>query len=594
MKSSARAPQTLRFGVFELDLRSGELRKQGRRIRLEGQPVQVLIKLLEKPGELITREDLRKELWPADTFVNFEQSLNAAVKRLRHALGDAAANPRFIETLARRGYRFIAPVNSAVAPATPETQRPRAVESLAVLPFVNADADPETEYLADGITESIIHHVSRISSVRVMARSTVFRYKDKTSDPRTVGRKLNVDAVLLGRLQQRGDALLIAAELVDVQNGWRLWGEQYNRKLADILSVEEEMSREISEKLRVQLSGADRSMLAKRYTQSTEAYQDYLKGRYHLNRLTEEGLRKAIEHFERAIQRDQTYALAYAGLADSFGLLGFMGLAPAAEVMPKAKEAAMRSIAIDDGLAEGHASLAGVLKNYDWDWIGAEREYTKALELNPRLASGHRMYAAFLAALGRADQSLRASQLAVELDPFSLAIRVEVAYNLYMGRNYERALEEVLRTLDLEPQFAPAQSILGCIYEQQGRYDQALTALERARDLSGAHPATRASLIHILAAAGRMPEARELLISLEDLSRRRHVSGFWMALAYAGVGETSTAIEALYKAYDQRDVVLVWVGVEPRLDSLRREPRFAELLRRMGLPELADTAHAGQ
>lgn len=594
MESSARAPRTVRFGVFDLDLRSGELRKQGRRIRLEGQPVQVLIKLLEKPGELVTREDLRKELWPSDTFVNFEQSLNAAVKRLRHALGDAPANPRFIETLARRGYRFIAPVSTGAATSTSGIQRPRAVESLAVLPFVNTDADPETEYLADGITESIINHVSRLSGVRVMARSTVFRYKDKTNDPRAVGRKLNVDAVLLGRVQQRGEALFVGAELVDVQNGWQLWGDQYNRKLADIFSVEEGMSREISEKLCVQLSGTDRSLLAKRYTQSTEAYQDYLKGRYHLNRLTEDGLRKAIEYFERAIQRDQSYALAYTGLADSFGLLGFMGLAPAADVMPKAKEAARRAIVIDDGLAEGHASLAGVFKNYDWDWAGAEREYAKALELDPRFANGHRMYASFLAAVGRAEQSVRASRLALELDPFSLPIRVELAYNLYMGRDYEQALEEVLRTLDLEPQFAPAQSILGCIYEQKGRYDEAITAIERARDLSGAHPATQASLIHILAAAGRLQEARDFLNKLEDLSVRRHVSSFWMALAYAGVGDTSAALDELYKAYEQRDVILVWLGTEPRVDPLRSETRFAELVRRMGLSPLADSARSGR
>src|SRR5579872_1132176 len=278
MEPLARTSPSVRFGVFEFDLRSGELRKQGRRIRLEGQPVQVLIKLLEHSGELVTRGELRKELWPADTFVNFEQSLNAAVKRLRQALGDSPANPRFIETLARRGYRFIAPVDAAgVRPPATSPGR-RTVESLAVLPFGNTDADPETEYLADGITESIINNVSRLSAVRVMARSTVFRYKDKTLDPRAVGRKLNVDAVLLGRVQQRGDALLVGAELVDVQNGWQLWGEQYNRKLADIFSVEEEMSREISEKLRVRLSGEDRSLLAKRHTQSTEAYQDYLKG----------------------------------------------------------------------------------------------------------------------------------------------------------------------------------------------------------------------------------------------------------------------------------------------------------------------------
>ncbi len=590
---SPRTPLTVRFGVFELDLRSGELRKQGRRVRLEGQPVQVLIKLLEKPGELVTRQDLRRELWPADTFVNFEQSLNAAVKRLRHALGDLPTNPRFIETLARRGYRFVAPVSSAAA-VMPESPRPRVVESLAVLPFVNMDADAETEYLVDGITESIINHLSRLTAVRVMARSTVFRYKDKTLDPRAVGRKLNVDAVLLGRVQQRGDALLVGAELVDVQNGWQLWGEQYNRKLADIFSVEEEMSREISEKLRVRLSGEDRSLLAKRHTQSTEAYQDYLKGRYHLNRLTADGLKKGIEYFERAIQSDENYALAYAGLADAYGLLGFMGMAPAAEVMPKAKQAARRAISIDDGLAEAHASLAGIFKNYDWDWTAAEREYAKALHLNPRFAIGYRMHASFLAATGRKEQSLRASRMALELDPFSLPIRMELAYNLYMGRDYERALEEALRTLDLEPQFAAAQSILGWIYEQQGRHSEAMETAERARELSAGHPASVASLSHILMTAGREQQARELLAQLEERARGQHVSPFWIAVAYTGTGQIAMAIEQLYKAYDQHDVMLVWLGTDPRLDPLRREPRFTELLRRIGLERPEDTARSGR
>ncbi len=556
--------------------------------------MQVLIKLLERPGELIMREDLQNELWPADTFVNFEQSLNAAVKRLRQALGDAPANPRFIETLARRGYRFIAPVSSASANSDGAALPPRAIESLAVLPFGNTDSDPEAEYLADGITESIINHVSGLSGVRVMARSTVFRYKDKTFDPRALGRKLNVDAVLLGRVQQRGDALLVGAELVDVQNGWQLWGEQYNRKLVDIFPVEEEISGEISEKLRLRLSGEDRSRLAKRYTQSTEAYQDYLKGRYHLNRLTEDSLKKGIEYFERAIQRDRSYALAYTGLADAFGLLGFMGLAPASEVMPKAKEAARRAIQIDDGLPEAHASLAGIFKNYDWDWAAAEHEFKKALALNPRYANGHRMYAAYLAAVGRSEESLRESRLALELDPLSLPIRLEVAYNRYMAHDYERALDEALRTLELEPQFAPAQSILGQIYEQQGRYDEAIAASESARDLADGHPATLASLVHIHAGAGRTQEASELLGKLADISRLQHVSPYWLALAYEGVGETCAALDNLEKAYEQHDVILVWLGTEPRFDKLRSEPRFAELLRRIGLSLAADSARSGR
>jgi TolB-like protein/Tfp pilus assembly protein PilF len=583
----------VRFGVFEFDLRSGELRKQGRRIRLEGQPVQVLIKLLERSGELVTRVELKKELWPADTFVNFEQSLNAAVKRLRQALGDSPANPRFIETLTRRGYRFIAPVDAAAVSAPSAVPIRRLVESLAVLPFGNTDSDPETEYLADGITESIINHVSRVSAVRVMARSTVFRYKDKTLDPRAVGRKLNVDAVLLGRLQQRGDALLVGAELVDVRNGWQLWGDQYNRKLADIFAVEEEISKEIAEKLRLRLSGEERGRLTKRYTESTEAYQDYLRGRYHWNRLTEEGLRKGIEYFEGAIGRDPNYALAYTGLADSYGLLAFFGLAPALAVMPKAKEAARRAIEIDDGLAEAHASIAGIFKIYDWDWAAAEREYKKAIELNPNYATAHRMYASYLAAVGRAEESWREGKLAHELDPFSLVISMEIAWNCYMARDYERAAEEALRTLDLEPQFAAAQSTLGLVYEQKGQYEEALLALEKTRAAAGDHPSTLAALSHTLASAGRREEAQAMLGQLAQFSQEHHVSPFWLAVARAGVGEKATALDALDQGFEQHDVMLVWLGTDPRLDALRGEPRFIHLLRRMGLKPLAGSARSG-
>ena len=589
------SPQRTRcFGLFEFDPRSGDLRKQGRKVRLEGQPVQILIKLLDRPGELITREELQRELWPADTFVNFEQSLNAAVKRLRHALGDSPDNPRFVETLARRGYRFIAPVSTPAGASASQPLPLPAIGSLAVLPFGNADTDPGTEYLADGITETIINHLSQLPSLRVMARSAVFRYKDKTLDPRAVGRKLNVDAVLLGRVLQRGEGLLVGAELVDVQNGWHLWGEQYNRRLADIFAVEEEISREISEKLRLRLTGESSSRLGKRYTQSTEAYQDYLRGRYHLSRLMEGGLKKAIECFQGAIQRDPNYALAYAGLADSLGLLGFMGLAPAAEVMPEAKQAARRAVEIDDSLPEAHVALAGIFKNYDWDWAAAEREFKKALDLNSNYANGHRIYASYLAAVGRPEEALREIRLALELDPFSLPIRVESAYNSYMARNYERALEEALRTLDLEPEFAPAQSILGQIYERQGRYEEAVAALEKARTLANEHPATLAGLAQVLASAGRIEEARVFAGRLTESSRQQHVSPFWLAVAYAGIGERTAALGALEKAYEQHDVILVWLGTEPRLDSLRAEPRFIEILRCIGLTPRADSAGSGR
>jgi len=593
MDSRSQWPRALRFGVFEFDLRSGELRKQGRKIRLEGQPVQILIKLLNRPGEVITREELQKELWPSDTYVNFEQSLNAAVKRLRQAWGDSPGNPRFVETLARRGYRFIAPLSGLADGPRLAVQQAPTVQSLAVLPFVNAEADPETEYLADGITESIINQLSQLTIMRVMSRSTVFRYKDKSLDPRLVGRKLNVDAVLLGRVLQRGDALLVVAELVDVQNGWQLWGEQYNRKMIEIFAVEEEMAREISDKLRLRLTGEDRSRLAKRHTQSSEAYQDYLRGRYHWNRLTEEGIKKGIEYFKRAIERDPHYALAYAGLADSYGLLGFFGIASAAAVMPKAKDAARRAVEIDDGLAEAHASLAGIFKIYDWDWAASEREYKRAIELNPNYATGHRMYAAFLAAVGRPHEAMHESRLALELDPFSLVISMEIAWNCYMARDYRRAAEEALRTLELEPQFPAAHSTLGIAYEQEGRYDEAIAAIEKARAATEGHPATLSALAHAFAGAGRIDEARALTDRLTELSARQYIAPFWMAVAYAGVGEAAPALEELEKAFEQHDVTLVWLGRDPRLDGLRAEPRFRELLRRIGLLPNAGSARAG-
>jgi TolB-like protein/Tfp pilus assembly protein PilF len=593
MEPLPKSTGVLRFGVFEFDLRSGELTKQGRKIRLEGQPVQVLIKLLARPGELVTREELQKELWPSDTFVNFEQSLNAAVKRLRQALRDDPGNPRFVETLARRGYRFIAPVGTGRGAGWPPSDPPAAaVESLAVLPFGNTAADPETEYLADGITESIINLLSGLPGIRVMARSTVFRYKDKPLDPRSVGRKLNVQAVLLGRVLQRGDSLVVGAELVDVQNGWHLWGEQYNRRLSDIFAVEEQISREISEKLRLRLTGEDRTKLAKRYTESTEAYQDYLKGRFHWNQMSEEGLKKSIEYFARAIQRDPNYALAYAGLSDSFGLLGFFGLTPPSVAMPKAKEAALRAIELDDALAEAHAALAGVLKVHDWEWAAAEREYKRALELNPNYATAHRMYASYLTAVGRPEEAMREIGRAQELDPLSLVISMEISWNSYMAREYDRAAEEALRTLDLQPQFAPAQHVLGLAHEQKGRFEESIAALEQARTASAGNAALLGALGPVLASAGRTDEARAVLEQLTESSRQQFVSAYWPAMIHASLGEIPAALAWLERGCQEHDVWLVWLGADPRLDGLRKERRFTDLIRRIGLVPNAGSAGA--
>lgn len=573
----------VRFGVFEFDFRLGELLKSGRRVKLQGQPIQILSVLLERRGELVTREELQRRLWPADTFVDFEHGLNAAVKRLRQALGDSPDEPRFVETLARRGYRFIAPVEVESEEADDAPPSPRAIRSLAVLPFENVGGDPETEYVSDGLTECLINNLSQLSSVRVVARATAFRYKSKQVDPREVGRALGVEALLVGRVAQRGDSLHISAELVEAENGWQLWGEQYSRRASDMLAVQSEISRQITERLRLRLTGEDEARLAKCYTKSCEAYRDYLQGRYHWNKMTADSLHKSVHYFRQAIEKDSNYALAYAGLADAYSLCGFYGLLQPRAAMEKAKAAALRAVALDDDLAEAHASLAGVKKNHDWDWPAAEREYRRALELNPRYATAHRVYADYLLAVGRPEEAMREIELAQDQDPLSLVICVEAAWHFYMARDYGRAVEQSLRTLEMEPAFHPAHYSLGLAYEQQSRFDEAVAAFERARDGSGGNPAALAALGHVFAAMGREREAREVLIELEELSRRTYVSPFWPAIVCAGLGEADAALEWLERAYAERDVWLVWLKVDPRLDPLRPDARFRNLLWRVFL-----------
>lgn len=572
----------IRFGVFEFNPEASELRKRGLKINLLGQPVRILAMLIERPGELVTREEIQRALWPADTFVNFEHSLNAAMKRLRRALGDSPDNPRFVETLPRRGYRFIAPVDRTV-PVGAESRSSGAIDSVAVLPFENGSRDPEAEYLSDGITESIINSLSRLSSIRVMARSTVFRYKDRELDPRSAGRELKVQAVLTGRVLLRGEALLIGAELVEVRNGWQLWGEQFNRKLSEIFTVEEEISRDISEKLRVHLTGEDRSRLAKRYTHNPHAYSDYLRGRYCWNKMTAEGLRESVIFFEQALKKDPDYALAYAGLADSYVLFAFFPLAPPAEMMPRAKQAALKALALDDTLAEAHAALASVKKFHDWDWRSAEASCRRALALNPNYANGHRLYASLLSAQGRTTEALREILLAQELDPLSLVIGMEAAWHCYMGRDYDGAIEHATSTLAMEPAFASAQHILGIAYEQKGRFDAAIAALENAVSGAKGNPGTLGSLGHALAAAGRTAESETLLRQLESIRSQTYIPPYSPALINAGLKRTDAALDCLEDCVRQHDPYLVWLKSDPRFDLLHGDSRLENLLSRVGL-----------
>ena len=421
--------RAVRFGAFEVDRQAREVRKRGLRLKLQEKPFQILEMLLERPGEVVTRQELRKRLWP-ETYVGFDRSLNTAINTLRRALGDSPENPRFVETYSRRGYRFIAPLDTAEVAAPPITQPLR---SVAILPFENVGADPELEYLSDGITESIISSLSQLPSVRVMARSAVFRYKGQGVDPQAVGRDLRLHAVLTGRVVPRGDSLTIGAELVEVQNGWRLWGEVYTRSLSEIFAVQEDIAKEIASNLSLRLTGEEKRVFPKRHTGNVEAYREYLKGRYYCNKMNPDALRKSVGCFQQAIEKDPHYALAYAGLADAYNLFAFFGLRPAKEVMPLAKEAALEALQLDETVAEAHVTLGSIRDIYDWDWQAGEQEYRRALELNPSYPAGHHGYADHLAAVGRTQEGIREILQAQELDTLSLVYSMEIAWNWFMA-----------------------------------------------------------------------------------------------------------------------------------------------------------------
>ncbi|MEK6322223.1 MAG: protein kinase [Acidobacteriota bacterium] len=452
------------------------------------------------------------------------------------------------------------------------------LQSIAVLPFVNVNADPNTEYLSDGITESIINSLSRLPNIAVISRSSAFRFKGQQADPQAAGRDLNVQAVLTGRVVQRGDTLSISTELVDVRNNHQLWGEQYNRKLSDIFAVQEEISKEISEKLRVRLGSEEKKQLAKHYTEDTEAYQIYLKGRYYWNKRTEEGLRKSVEYFDQAIEKDPNYALAYAGLADSWFTAGWYRYAVPKEAYTKAKTAAMRALAIDDGLAEAHASLAIVKQTYDLDWSAAESEFKRAIELNPGYANAHHRYSLFLPIMGRMDEAIREAKRAQELDPLSLIINENLGDILYLARRYDEAIEQLKKTLELDPTFRVARGTLAKVYEVKGMYDEMFE-----QRMKGAPPEVVARRRQIYAASGRKGLLQNTLDSMLEDSKKDYVSAYDIANVYALLDQKDQAFVWYNKALEERSILFTYLIADPRFDNLRSDPRFADLLRRVGL-----------
>jgi eukaryotic-like serine/threonine-protein kinase len=477
---------------------------------------------------------------------------------------------------------------TATAPVRKRRSR-QAIDSLAILPLVNASGDPNAEYLSDGITESIINSLSQIPKLRVMARSTVFRYKGREVDPQTVGRELGVRAVLTGRVLQLADYIVIGTELVDAADGSQLWGEQYRRSVLDIFAVQEAISREISGKLRLKLTGAEKKRLTKRYTENTEAYHLYLKGRYYENKFfNEAALRRAIECFQQAIERDPTYALAYAGLADCYIKLSTFNVAPSKEGFAKARAAVLKALEIDDKLAEAHTSLARIKSSFDWDWLAAEEEFRRAIELNPNYATAHHLYGRHLMIMGRFDEAAVEIRRASELDPLSLLINADLSAPLFFARQYDRAIESLRETLEMDPNFALAHVRLGGAYEFKGMYEEAIAEYQRAIELSGSsadNSTMSAMLAHSYAASGRGDQARDILNRLKEQSQRGYVSPCDIAEVHAALGEEDQAFEWLEKAYELRSSDLRFLRVSQLMDSLRSDPRFADLLRRVGLAE---------
>jgi serine/threonine protein kinase/Tfp pilus assembly protein PilF len=463
--------------------------------------------------------------------------------------------------------------------------RDASIDSIAVLPFENRSVDAETEYLSEGLAESLIYRLSQLPNLRVTPPSVALHYKDKQADAVKAGNELGVSAVLSGRIIQRGDNLTISAELVDVRNNKLLWGEQYDRKISDLLQTQREIAREIVEKLRLRVSGEEKG-LAKHYTENNDAYQLYLKGRFYWNKRTEDAMRKALAYYQQAIQTDPNFALAYSGLADAYDLLGAAdasgGMSPH-EAMPKAKAAALKALEIDDTLAEPHVSLAHVKYYYDRDWASAEREYRRAIELNPNYPTAHQWYAVYLMSAGRFNEAVAENRRAQELDPLSLPINMTLGWVLLNARQYDQSAEQLRKTLEMDPNFLLAHHRLGLVYQQQGKYDEAMAEFKQVLNLSPGKPLGIATLAHAYALAGKRAEAQKGLAELQELSKQRYVSSFSIALIYAALGDKDQAFVWLDKADKERDANMARLEVDPRLDALRSDPRFADLERRMGL-----------
>jgi TolB-like protein/DNA-binding winged helix-turn-helix (wHTH) protein/Tfp pilus assembly protein PilF len=634
MQQDTHLPMRLRFGVFEADLSARELTKLGKRVWLQEQPFQLLAMLLEKPGELVTREELQASLWP-QTVVDFDHGLNKAISKIRDALGDSADNPRFVETIARRGYRFLADVTVVgskqikTAPAQigisdPQMQDDRgaskrrlrcvaawtmlglalslllvvfliralstsssylpAIRSVAVMPLENLSGDASQDYFADGMTDELITHLAQISSLRVISRSSVMSYKTVHKSLAEIARELNVEAVVEGSILRSGERVRITAQLIRVPADQHIWAQSYEGNFGDMLTVQSHVAQAIADQIRVNLSRNEQAALQKSKSVNAEAYDAYLKGRYYWNKRTGEGLKQAIEYFKRSIAMDPSNAEAYAGLADSYALSGdweYGVLAPA-EAFAQAKAAANEALALDDSLGEAHTSLAFVLDLYGWDWDAAEKQYQLAIRLSPGYATAHHWYAFHLLVMGRNSEGIFELRKAENLDPLSLIIGADVADALCIAHLFDESVQQSQRTLALDANFALGHFVLGQALVQKRQHEAAIAEFQKAIELSGHRAVFDSNLAYAYAVSGRKAEALKIAKDLEVRPNSNPSANANIALIYVGLGDRDQAMTWLNKAFDARFNPSILL--RPGFDSLRSDLRFQELWRRIGLP----------
>jgi len=568
----------VRFGSFELDPDAGELRRDGAKIRLQEQPLQLLQILLEQPGKVIPREELRKRVWPSDTFVDFDHGINNAIKRLREALGDTAETPRYIETLPRRGYRFIG--THAV-----ELDSGR-IRSLVVLPFDNLSGDPEQEYFADGLTEALITNLAKIGALRVVSRTTAIHYKKVRRPLPEIARELQVEGAVEGAVLRSAERVRISVQLIDARSDTHLWAENYERDLRDVLGLQSEVTQAIARQVQVKLTPQEKATFAQVHPVHPQAYEAYLKGLQHWDHRSGKELPKAVQCFQEAIAKDPDYAAAYAGLADSLSTVATWGFAPPQETCEKAKQLAMRALEIDPALAEPHVSLAWINAWYDFDFAAAELGFERAIELNPRYPLGHYCFGFFLGLMGRYEEGYTEFKRAIRLDPMSAVIRWGLGILYWSSRRYDEAIESLGNALELDAAFAGAHGVLGWVCECKSLYEKAIAAGQKAAEIGQGAPTFLFGLAQAYARAGHREEARKILQQLQELSDKRYVTPYGLARIHTALNEHDEAIRLLETAYHEHATWLIFLKTDPHLDTLRTDPRFQGLLRRMNFPEV--------